>query len=77
MAAARGSGGTALLGWGYEPDRLVYFEEHCRGLKQIMKIQPRSQFCYGPSLPAESYSLREDLEEKQNLAAARRGCWVS
>ncbi len=35
---------------------------------QIMHIQPRSEFSYGPPLPAELYNLKDDPEEKNNLA---------
>jgi len=35
---------------------------------QIMQIQPRSEFSYGPPLPAELYNLKDDPEEKNNLA---------
>ncbi|MBN2711077.1 MAG: arylsulfatase [Planctomycetes bacterium] len=37
-------------------------------LKEIMQIEPRSEFSYGPPLPAELYNLREDPEETNNLA---------
>ncbi|HCE46353.1 MAG TPA: arylsulfatase [Lentisphaeria bacterium] len=36
--------------------------------KEILPVQPRSWFSYGPPLPAELYNLKDDPEEKNNLA---------
>jgi arylsulfatase A len=58
----------------YRPEDGPLDQRHRREpgfLKDIMTIQPRSEFSYGPPLPAELYNLREDPEEKHNLAEAQ------
>jgi arylsulfatase A-like enzyme len=35
---------------------------------EIRQIQPRSEFSFGPPLPAELYNLKEDPQEEHNLA---------